>query len=713
MPSFLAKNYQQFALDALTAFFRICHTYTAPKAFALTTDDLYGNPLTYRPLKGFSPDMPYFCLRIPTGGGKTWLAAKAVSLVNLHLLRTEYSVILWLVPSDQIREQTLAGLKDRNHPLHAAIREAGEISVLTLDEAKSVTRATLDTSTTVIVATRQAFQVENENTRKVYANNGALMHHFDGLPAAVLNTLQTRKDEESGDETIPFSLANVLRLRRPFIIVDEAHNSRTELSFDTLARFNPSGIMELTATPDTTKTPSNVLCSVSAAELKAEEMIKLPIVLQTVPDWRQCLADAISRREALQAVADQEWRPGMNRLRPIALIQAEARSADRETVDTQAIKSELLESCRVPPEEVIVATGEEKGLEALAARYPLGLADPACPVKYVITQRALAEGWDCPSAYILVSVASLQSSTAVEQLLGRILRQPDAKRKVQAELNQSYAFVVSRNFAETASALRDQLVMAAGFERKDVRDFVVAANPQQAKLDMEIPARREPIVVSLPQGTTFSGIPKTLAGKVEWDNKANALTITRPLSEDETEAIKSMVSDDRAKAIIEEAANAAARRTVFIQYPAELGYRVLVPQLSMLSLLYPGKREAFDDPAEQLGVEMEITPDDVIPSPEAMSILNMRPGEIGLIDITAEGQISRSFMGEVRQSFDIVYQPENWDDVRHAAWLCEKIQRQSMTHEAKMAFVLGWLSALLRMEGFSLGVCRTLSMYFL
>lgn len=698
---FTPKGYQQAALDALTGFFRACNTATAGKAFIQTTEELYGNALPYHSLPGFPTDMPYFCLRIPTGGGKTWLAAKAVSLVNLHLLRTQYSVILWLVPSEQIREQTLAGLKDREHPLHAALREAGAITVLTLEEAKSVPRPTLDTSTTVIVATRQAFQVEKETARKVYENNGALMPHFSGLTAAAMNDLLRQKDED-GTKTVPYSLANALRLRRPFVIVDEAHNSRTPLSFDTLAKFKPSGIMELTATPDTQRTPSNVLYSVSAAELKAEEMIKLPIVLQTVPDWRQCLADAIARRDALQAAADKEWTLGSKKLRPIVLIQAEPKRSTHEPLTTAVIKNELLTNNRIPEEQIVVATGEEKGLDKIAAAYPLGVADPACPVKYVITQKALAEGWDCPFAYILVSVASLQSATAVEQLLGRILRQPDARRRADDALNQSYAFVASSNFAATASALRDQLVLTAGFERKDVRDFVVAATQEQARLDLELPARREPVTATLPPGAVFGGIPKTLAGKVAWDKKTNALTINTPLSDEEVEQIASMVDDARAKTIIAEAAKAAIANVVFVQYPAELGYRVAVPQFSMPSLLNAKVRTAFDDPEEQLGVEWEISKADTEPEQKAIDALDERSAEIGQLNVTREGRMSVSFLGEVQQSLELVYPPENWDEVRLASWLCGNILLPSLTHQLKMAFVQEWLNNLLQREDFPL-----------
>ena len=251
-----------------------------------------------------------------------------------------------------------------------------------------------------------------------------------------------------------------------------------------MARFRPSGIMELTATPDTVKTPSNVLHSVSAAELKAEEMIKLPIVLETEPNWQQCLADAIARREELHNLADEERRRGANYLRPVVLIQSEPRRQGIETLDFDRVKQELIDNHRIPAEEIIVATGEEKGLEKIDKDYQHGIADEDCPVKYVITQRALAEGWDCPFAYILVSMASLHSATAVEQLLGRVLRQPEAKRREAHALNQSYVFVVSRNFAETAGALRDSLVENAGFDRKEVAEFITAAKAEQGRLDL-------------------------------------------------------------------------------------------------------------------------------------------------------------------------------------------------------------------------------------
>jgi len=704
MTAFAPKTYQQQVLDSVEAYFKACHELPSPSiAFTATTERLWGRGNPYNPLSGFPADMPYFCLRVPTGGGKTWLAAKSVQLANTHLLRCEHSVILWLVPSKPIREQTLRALRDRLHPYHTALREAGPITVMDLDEAKSVTRATLDTSTTIIVATRQAFQVEDEESRKVYQSSGALMHHFDNLSPTQRDGLLS--DGDGAERTTPCSLANVLRLRRPFVVVDEAHNSRTELAFDMLARFRPSGVLELTATPDLERTPSNVLHSVSAAELKAEEMIKLPVVLETEPNWQQCLADAIGRRDALHKLADEERRAGADYLRPIVLIQSEPRRAGVETLDFEKVRQELISNHGIPAGEIVVATGEEKGLEQIDADYKLGIADPACPVKFVITQKALTEGWDCPFAYILVSMASLSSATAVEQLLGRVLRQPGASHRQAKALNQSYAFVVSRNFAETAGALRDRLVAGAGFERREVTEFVTAAKAEQARLDLEGHGGRvvvRPVAITLTEKPNLRSVPKPVRDKVSWDGKLNTLTISTPLTEDEAEVLKASVSSETAAAAIVEAAEVSRTTAIeFFQTPAELGERFRVPQLA---LRVQGELQLFDDP-EVLEYPWDLSTYDAAPTGDDLTALGagLKVSEGGEIDVDDEsGKVVSRFLPDLQRDLGLVYQPENWDEVRLATWLCRNLPEPSLTHASKQAFVAKWLTELLRRDGFTL-----------
>lgn len=708
MTPFTPKIYQTQVLDSVEAYFKACHELPTPSlAFTATTERLWSRGNPYHPLPGFPADMPYFCLRVPTGGGKTWLAAKSVALANTHLLRSEHSVVLWLVPSKPIREQTLRALKNRHHPYHLALREAGPVTVLDLDEARSLTRSTLDTSTVVIVATRQAFQVEDEECRKVYQSSGALMHHFEQVSPIQRAELLT--DGQGSEQTVPYSLANVLRLRRPFVIVDEAHNSRTELAFDMLARFRPSGVMELTATPDLERTPSNVLHSVSAAELKAEEMIKLPVVLETEPNWQQCLSDAIARRDALEELAEADQRAGAQYLRPVVLIQAEPRRTGVETLDVERVREELITNHRIPAEAIVIATGEEKGLEKIDTEFKRGIADPACPVRFVITQKALAEGWDCPFAYILVSMASLHSATAVEQILGRILRQPEARHRGHRALNQSYAFVVSRNFAETANALRDRLVTGAGFERREVAAFVMAANPEQGWLDFDAEQGRAvmtPVVVNLPEQPDLSGLSRTVKQKVHWDKQRNALTINAPLSIEETETLQSRVMFESSVAAIAEAAERSRTTAIeFFKTPAEQGVHLRVPQLALRlpasaagQMLLP-----FDDP-EVLDYPWSLSPYEGLPTTDDISRLSagFKVSEGGEIDIDSTGRMVSRFLPELQRDLGLAYQPDHWDEVKLAAWLCRNLPEPSLTHANKQAFVTGWLLDLMNWEGFTL-----------
>ena len=701
MAAFTPKNYQSAVLESVEQYLRACREKgNANTAFYETTLELWGKGSQYNPIGGFANDMPYFCLRVPTGGGKTWLAAKSVSFINTHLLESEYSVILWLVPSNAIREQTLRALKDRHHPYHQALREAGPVTVLDLDEAKNVTRATLDTSTTVIVTTRQAFQVDNTEIRKVYESSGALMHHFDNLLP------EQRAHLEQDDGVIPYSLANVLRLRRPFVVVDEAHNNRTELSFETLTRFSPSGIMELTATPDMEKTPSNVLHSVYAAELKGEKMIKLPIRLETEPDWQRCLADAIVRREELQTIAVSEQRQGAAYLRPIVLIQAEKHYKNRETHDVTRVREELIRNHNIPKEEIIVATGEEKGLEKVDAEYENGILSDQCPVKFVITQQALAEGWDCPFAYVLVSMAEVHSSTVVEQLLGRILRQPEAKNRANEALNRSYAFVVSRDFNATAEGLRDRLVQSAGFNRKEASEFVSAANPEQGYLDYRNRLHRaeiRPVVVELTEAPEIKKIPKTTRDKIIWDKKTSTLTIKEPLSPQEAAEVKAAVSEPATVTAIESAAIESRTTAVeFFQTPAELGVPFEVPQLA---LRIQGELELFED-LEQLDYPWDLSVYDAHPTKEEFARLDLmgRVSGGGDIDIDAvAGKMKVNFIADLQRDLGLVYTPEHWDEVKLATWFCRNLSDITLTHESKRAFVAAWVSNLLLKSNMNLG----------
>jgi type III restriction enzyme len=89
--------------------------------------------------------------------------------------------------------------------------------------------------------------------------------------------------------------------------------------------------------------------------------------------------------------------------------------------------------------------------------------------------QALREGWDCPFAYVLCSLQRLSSATAVEQLLGRVLRMPYAKPRGRAALNRAYAHVCEAKFSSAAHELADRLINNMGFEALDVASMIAPA----------------------------------------------------------------------------------------------------------------------------------------------------------------------------------------------------------------------------------------------
>lgn len=504
------KDYQIGLLEAFEGFLARARELKNPAAaFAESTLVGFGHALPYRPLPG-ADDLPYVCLRVPTGGGKTRIAGQAIARVNRAFLPVEHLLVIWLVPSDPIRSQTLYALKTPGELLHEDMRSLfGAVHVLDIGEALSMQPATLDTGNTIIVATMQSFKRDTADGLRVYRQNGALMPHFLGV-----------SENQRGDH----SLVDVIRLRRPFIVVDEAHNQGTPLAVDTLLRLNPSCILELTATPDRASQPSNVLRSVSAATLQAEDMLKLPLELATHAEWRVSLRDAVARLRMLEQEAAAEFKLTGEQIAPVMLIQAERRAAT-ETFTPERVKQALIDDFKIDAAAIAIATGT---VDELSSRRMTDLDYP----QFIITVDKLREGWDCPFAYVLFSFRNTTSATAVEQVLGRVLRMPRVTRKQREALNRAYAYVVSDQLAATVQNLRDGLVQS-GFERMETRDLIRTAETEatvtrdlfapQSDLTVPLPEVAEAVV--LPDEEALAALPKTLRDKLEFSPEAGTLTI--------------------------------------------------------------------------------------------------------------------------------------------------------------------------------------------
>lgn len=545
------KEYQGRVLRSLRMFFRECARDGNPgAAYQSVLSTQSREPMAYLPVtaEGLALGLPYVCLRVPTGGGKTLLAAQAIGLALSDLLRADRGVVLWLVPSRTILDQTADALRDPRHPYRQALAHgsgefpgAGAVEVLTIDEALQLSHATVTGATVVIVSTIQAFRAEDTTGRKVFGRGGVFAEHLLNLPAGRAADLLPDAD----GKPMP-SLVNALRLRRPVVIVDEAHNARTELSFATLGAVRPSCIIEFTATPDRKQSPSNVLHHVSAAELKAENMVKLPLrVIARHPSQReQLLAEAIALRADLEKMAAAEAQATGEYLRPILLIQAERVDA------CEPLRDRLEQDFRLDRGEIKISVGKLDELKDVR-----DIASPKCPVRVILTVEKLREGWDCPFAYVLCSLKETRSATAIEQIVGRILRLPGATAKRHPDLNCAYAFSVSASIQDVLAELREALEHN-GFTKAEAERILVPV-PQGV-----LPLGVQPQTVPLEPGrevdtAALNAQVALLGGKVRFDAAKGELTVIVPLDAEETERLGACAQTPEAKSRI-----AAAVETV-------------------------------------------------------------------------------------------------------------------------------------------------------
>lgn len=484
------KHYQHRTLAALEVFLaaargaqdvRALETAFVSARKAALGDNAPATP--YRMLSTALPAVPQVCIRIPTGGGKTLLAAHAIErAARLYVGNVHAPVALWLVPTNTIRAQTLSALKQPGHPYRDALERyfpVDRLMVLDIADCDQLRPQDFGGRAIVIVGTIQTLRVDNTTGRDVYAYKEAFEPHFANVPDADFFERIEEKDVQAqpylgaGDiGKVKRSFANLLAWHRPIVIVDEAHNAQTGLSIEVFNRIRPACLIEWTATP---AGDQNVLYHVSAQELKAEDMVKLPIVLSPHPNWQEAVRDAVLTRQQLaeQAVSEPDY------VRPIVLFQADSKNGD---VPVEALKHYLRDALHISDSKIAVATGLQRELDGI------NLFDRACPIEFVITVEALKEGWDCSFAYVFCTVQNIRSAKDMEQLLGRVLRLPYARPRTNPALSRAYAHVASRDTALVASQLADRLV-AMGFQNMEAAQFIqqplagdLFTDPQHAQL---------------------------------------------------------------------------------------------------------------------------------------------------------------------------------------------------------------------------------------
>ncbi len=665
------KRYQTETLDVLRRFFEEARIAGSKNAYeAVTREPVQSGRLgsyggTYRPLSGL-PEVPYVCLRLPTGGGKTILAAHAVAVARDAWIEKDWPMALWLVPTKTIRQQTTEALKNPRHPYRRVLDEAfdGRVRVFDIADFATIRPQDIRGQCCIVVGTIQTLRVKSTEGRRVYAHNEDMEPHFTEVGPAASGL------ELLADGGPKFSFANLMHLHRPLMIVDEAHNAVTGLTREMQGRVNPCAVVEFSATP---RLNSNILHSVSATELKAEEMVKLPVMLSEHDTWQEAVNGAVAARKALgEAAADDP-----DGIRPIVLFQAQKRN---EEVTVAALRRHLKEVEQIPDDRIAVATGDQRELDGI------DLFDPGCAIEHVITVEALKEGWDCSFAYVFCSVSRIRSAVDVEQLLGRVLRMPYAKRRGADELNRAYAYLSDPSFGEAARALVDKLVQM-GFDEEEARDSI---EQTQGELGIEedllswqdvseptfrytIPAAPE--VISDLEMRDAVAVYETPGDQVE------VVVVGRFDAELETRISASLPERERGE--FAKAVAGYRARTRGMLSPAELGETILAPRLM----------------SEVQGT-LELADTDVFMEYHDWSLLDhpwrLGKGEFDIrttarsFEIDLDGnRISYQFSTEEEQ-LPLDVQVEGWTQQALVLWL----DRQLRQPDIAQGEMLGWLSRL-------------------
>lgn len=381
--------------------------------------------------------------------------------------------VVWLVPSDAILTQTYAALSNPHHPYRQKIDVdfGGAVEVYSKSQllnGQNFNPTAVTEQLSIFVLSYDSFRTSKKEGRKAYQENGNL--------ATFPKLMQDKSMLLPGtDET---ALIQVIRSLNPVVIVDESHHATSPLSVEMLENFNPCFVLDLTATP---KKNSNIISFVDAAQLKKANMVKLPVIVYNRKTQDDVYADAISIRRKLEIQAQNEQTTTGRYIRPIVLFQAQPRvGAESTTYDK--IKTTLIEA-GIPKEEIAIKTGDKDELKNV------DLLSPDCPIRYIITVNALKEGWDCPFAYVLATVANRTSSVDVEQILGRVLRLPYTQKNGSNVLNISYVITSSADFGKTLDRVVSGL-NHAGFSNKDYR-------AKDIEIEPDTPTTPEPVQMVL------------------------------------------------------------------------------------------------------------------------------------------------------------------------------------------------------------------------
>ena len=367
------------------------------------------------------------------------------------------------------------------------------------------------------------------------------------------------------------------------------------------------------------------------------------------------------------------------------LFQAQDKGGE---VPPDVLLKHLIETEHIAQREIVIATGDQRGLDGI------DLFDRACEVRFVITVEALKEGWDCSFAYVLCSLQNVRSSKDVEQLLGRVLRMPNARKRKSPALNRAYAHVLARSFSEAASALADRMVEGMGFDRLNAAQVLLPdpgiddlfagtpVPPREPVFRIELPAATAQALIDLPDvHVTVTGATAVAEVKGEVsDSEATRIAACVPVAE--RAAIAQMIDDHNA--------GVQAQRS-----PAERG--VLFAPLPRLCVQWQGELHLVERETLAELVAFDLLRAD--PRPDLPGFALVEQSDLFEIYLNAAKVEWRQAQGG-QLTLDAVPSEAGEDELLR--WLAGETRRDSITPHDQRAWLARLLGELQQGKGLSL-----------
>ena len=363
-------------------------------------------------LLGFNGNRRQVVLKAPTGAGKTVMASEMLATLTEELqsrsdLPFRQVAFIWIAPN-KLHQQSYFKMKN-------FFTETKLLKPVMFDE--------LDQSDGIIHQGEVLFvNWESINSK----NNLIVRDNEQGLSLYDI----ARKTRE---ENIPI-----------IVVIDEEHlfwTKTADKSKAVLEKINAKVEIRISATP---KTQAEYLVNIDRQEVIREEMIKEGVLLN--PDVTSGYANDIALNEHLinkalekrQQIADAYKKEGVN-INPLLLIQLPNDTTDAMTADDTKIMEQVVQYLDV----MQGINTDNHRLAVWLSKQKTNLEDIERNdniTEVLLFKQAIALGWDCPRAAVLLIFRKLTSDTFTVQTVGRILRMPEQRFYRNPLLNKGYVY---------------------------------------------------------------------------------------------------------------------------------------------------------------------------------------------------------------------------------------------------------------------------------